>query len=93
VKPHTVFLGGDPTGEVKSVSWRHWGSAQAIGFGQGWCPGQSVASGHPCLAALHVYGLGSCRGRRAYNDMAFYFKMGGSWTAGSRWNICTGQYQ
>jgi hypothetical protein len=89
-KPRTVYLGGDPTGEVKSITWQHWGAAHAVGFGQGWCPGQSVAAGHPCLAALHVSELGSCHGRRAYLKLAFYFKTGPSWTAGSKWNACTG---
>ena len=89
-KPRTVYLGGDPTGEVKSITWQHWGAAHAVGFGQGRCPGQSVAAGHPCAAALHVSQLGSCHGRRAYLKLAFYFKTGQSWTAGSKWNACTG---
>lgn len=90
VKPRTVYLGGDPTGEVKAISWHQWGSARAVGFGRGWCPGQSVASGHPCPAALHVSGLGLCHGQRAYRMLAFYFKSGRKWTTGSRWNACTG---
>lgn len=90
VKPRTVYLGGDPTGEVKSITWHQWGAAHAVGFGQGWCPGQSVAAGHPCAAALHVSQLGICHGRRAYLKLAFYFKTGQSWTAGSKWNACTG---
>ncbi len=92
-KPRTVFLGGDPTGEVKSITWQHWGAARAVGFGQGWCPGQSVAAGHPCSAALHVSKLGICHGRRAYINVGFYFKTGTKWTAGGRLNACTGQYQ
>ena len=93
VKPRTVYLGGDPTGQVSSIRWHRWGSGRAVGFGRGWCPGSSVASGHPCLAAVHVYGLGSCHGRPAYRALAFYFKQGATWVAGSKWNTCTGQYQ
>jgi hypothetical protein len=92
-KPRTVDLGGDPTGEVKTISWQHWDAAHAVGFGRGWCPGQSVAAGHPCPVALHVSGLGSCHGRRAYLKLAFYFKTGPSWIAGSKLNACTGQFQ
>ncbi len=93
VKPRTVFLGGDPTGLVKSITWQHWGSARAVGFGQGLCAGQSVAAGHPCSAALHLSNLGTCHGRRAYIDLAFFFKSGGKWTEGTRLNACTGQFQ
>jgi len=92
-KPRTVYLGGDPTGEVTSITWHHWGAKRAVGFGRGWCPGQSVAAGHPCSAALHVSELGTCHGRRAYLEIAFYFKTGPTWIPGSKWNACTGQYQ
>jgi hypothetical protein len=92
-KPRTVYLGGDPTGLVKSINWRHWGASRSVGFGQGWCPGRSVAAGHPCSAALHLSRLGTCHGRSAYITLAFYFKSGRTWTAGSKWNACTGQYQ
>lgn len=92
VKPRRVYLGGDPTGNVSSITWRDWGTGRSVGFGTGWCPGRSVASGHPCRAALHVYGLGTCHGLRAYRDLAFYFKSGQHrrWELGSRWNICSG---
>ncbi len=91
-KPRHVYLGGDPTGNVHSVSWRRWGSQRATAFGIGWCPGRSVAAGHPCPVSLHVYALASCRGHRAYTEMAFYFKTRPSsrWMLGSKWNICTG---
>ena len=62
-EPRIVYLGGDPTGYVSKITWRHWGEATAVGFGQGWCPGRSVAAGHYCLAALHVWALGRCHRR------------------------------
>ncbi len=91
-KPRTVYLGGDPTGNVTSITWHGWGNARPVGFGKGWCPGRSVAAGHPCRAALHAYGLGTCRGQRAYNHLAFYFKptQHSRWQLGSRWNVCSG---
>jgi hypothetical protein len=92
VKPSHVFLGGDPTGNVTSIAWRNWGSQRSIGSGTGWCPGRSVAAGHPCPASLHAYALGTCHRRRAYTEMAFYFKSHprSHWKLGSKWNICTG---
>lgn len=54
VKPRTVYLGGDPTGDVKSISWPDWGTQRPYGYGMGWCPGSSVANGHPCQAALRA---------------------------------------
>lgn len=93
VKPKVVFLGGDPTGYVSKLAWQHWGQPRAVGYGQGWCPGKSVAAGHYCPAALHVSSLGTCHGRRAYQTLAFDFKDNGRWTAGSKLNACTGSFQ
>jgi len=90
VKPRTVYLGGDPTGLVKSISWPRWGTRGPWGYGTGWCPGSSVASGHPCQAALRASNLGLCHGQRAYRKLAFYFKTGPGWTSGAKWNICRG---
>lgn len=89
-KPRVVYLGGDPTGYVSRISWQHWGSSRAVGFGRGWCPGQSVAAGHYCLAALHVSRLGTCHGQRAYRSLVFDFKDRGKWMLGSKWNACSG---
>lgn len=90
VKPRVVFLGGDPTGYVSSISWRHWGDARAVGSGRGWCPGRSVAAGYHCKASLRVSGLGTCDGRSAYRDLTFYFKTRRGWMLGSKRNACTG---
>lgn len=94
VKPQTVYLGGDPTGEVSAIQWQSWGSSKAMGFGQGWCPGRSVASGHDCTASLHLYDLARCHGRRAYRTMVFYFKPSPTrrWIVGAKLNACSGQY-
>jgi hypothetical protein len=94
VQPRTVYLGGDPTGEVSKLRWQHWGSNKTVGFGQGWCPGQSVASGHYCATSLHVYDHARCHGRSAYRMMVFYFQPGPRrhWIVGAKLNVCTGQY-
>lgn len=90
IKPRTVYLGGDPTGKVSSITWRNWGHRSALGLGTGWCPGVSVAAGYFCPAALHVSTLGTCHGHRAYLKLVFDFMMGGRWVRGSKWNSCTG---
>jgi hypothetical protein len=93
VKPRHVFLGGDPTGNVTSVGWHNWGSQRSMGFGTGWCPGRSVASGHSCSVSLHAYALGTCHHRLAYTRLAFYSKSRPTshWKLGSKWNICSGR--
>ena len=93
-KPPTVYLGGDPTGYVSKLRWNRWGTDKTVGYGQGWCPGRSVASGHYCMTSLHGYDLVTCHGRRAYRMMVFYFKPdpGRHWIAGAKLNVCTGQY-
>jgi hypothetical protein len=34
VKPSEIFNGGDPSGLVQNITWRHWGSATATGTGK-----------------------------------------------------------
>ena len=34
--PRHVFNGGDPSGEVAHLSWRHWGAPTATGRGVTW---------------------------------------------------------
>jgi hypothetical protein len=94
VAPRTVYLGGDPTGYVSKVRWNRWGTGKTVGYGQGWCPGQSVASGHYCTGSLHASDLATCHGHLAYGIMAFYFKPGPgqNWAVGAKLNVCTGQY-
>jgi hypothetical protein len=92
-QPRHVYLGGDPTGEVKGLRWHRWGAGTTTGFGMGWCPGRSVADGHFCSVSLHASDLGRYHGHRAYRTLSFYFKPGPHqrWTFGSRWDVCSGQ--
>jgi hypothetical protein len=34
VKPKEIFNGGDPSGLIQDISWRHWGSSSATGTGK-----------------------------------------------------------
>jgi hypothetical protein len=50
--PRTVYLGGDPTGEVSSMTWRHWGQRRAVGFGRRCVPDSPSL---PAMHASHLY--------------------------------------
>jgi len=75
VRPRTVSGGGDPTSAIDSVSWRSWGGATARGRGMG-C---FVPNGKPLSACLRrpveviATALGHCDGRRAYEDLGWWF--------------------
>jgi hypothetical protein len=94
VAPRTIFGGGDPTGLVEHVRWRHWGARRAIGNGIGnWVwPGLGVADGIVRTRAVVVaYDLGPCRGKRAYRKIQWYFpKYGGVFDRYNADDICTG---
>jgi hypothetical protein len=34
VRPREIFNGGDPSGLVQDIAWKHWGSATATGTGK-----------------------------------------------------------
>ncbi len=92
VRPSLVYLGGDATGKVKSITWHRWGYTKSVGYGRGWCPGKSVAAGHPCAAKLQISDIGGCHGRRAYRRLQFFFRFRPHrpWRAEARYNICNG---
>jgi hypothetical protein len=73
--PRKIFGGGDPTGLVQGVHWKHWGSGRATGWGTGlfvW-PGRTVAEGVRARARVVAFRLGSCEGHAAYNALEWFF--------------------
>jgi hypothetical protein len=75
-RPATIFNGGDPTGLVEHIRWKHWGGATAIGSGRAYFvwPGQGVASGSTRARAVVVaFGRRRCHGRRVYQHLTWYF--------------------
>jgi hypothetical protein len=74
-EPRNVFNGGDPTGLIKNIEWLTWGGPRAVGVGRGFyvAPNQITAEGHSAAAVIVAFKLGSCRGRRAYNAVQWYF--------------------
>ncbi len=94
-RPGTVFNGGDPTGLVKSIEWLTWGGPRAVGVGSAFfvSPDQSTAEGHRAAAVIVAFKLGSCRGRRAYNAVQWYFPEYGEHFEPHRtgYKLCTGR--
>ncbi len=95
VKPRTVFNGGDPTGLVTHITWKHWGKPYATGNGTGWYvgPNHSVANGHEERAHIVVFRLGTCHGKRMYRAVEWYFPRHGQHFRPKTYeDICNGTY-
>jgi hypothetical protein len=94
-RPSTIYNGGDPTGLVQHIQWKTWGAAQAIGTGTAEYvgPHQVVAQGTQQPARIVLFQLGSCRGRRAYDAIEWYFPQHGQHFDLHQYiNACTGTY-
>jgi hypothetical protein len=91
VKPKTVFLGGDPTGDFKHLSWQNWGKPKATGHGMGFYdpPGKSVAASVKAKVTLVASSLGECGGRLAYRRLAVSFLYHGHSHAGTKLSLCS----
>jgi hypothetical protein len=94
--PNTIFNGGDPTGVVQKIRWTGWGRPQAVGWGRAeyvW-PGTAVAdNGFTDGARVVAFHLGTCRGRRSYNAIEWYFpKYDEAFDARTYIDICNGKY-
>jgi len=72
LKPREIFNGGDPSGQVGSLSWKSWGSPVALGTGKGFvfAPNGGYFP-HPLTEQLRASGLGRCgaHGPRAYTHL------------------------
>ena len=75
VRPTEISLGGDPTGILTGITWQSWGGDRATGSGTSTyvAPGQSVAQGTQETATVVAYGLGTCKGASAYQQVVWYF--------------------
>jgi hypothetical protein len=91
VKPKTVFLGGDPTGDFTHLSWKSWGNAKATGHGTGFYdpPGKPVAASVKAKVTLTASSLGECQGTLAYRRLAVSFLYHGHSHAGTKLNLCS----
>jgi hypothetical protein len=91
VKPKTVFLGGDPTGLFKHLSWKQWGKKKATGHGTGFYdpPGKPTAESVKAKVTLVASSLGECQGTLAYRKLAVSFLYHHREHAGTRLNLCS----
>ncbi len=74
-RPRTVSGGGDPASAIDSITWRSWGGPTARGRGVG-CyvpPGKPIASCVRRPVEVIATRLGTCDGRRAYEDLGWWF--------------------
>jgi hypothetical protein len=83
--PSHIYAGGDPTSVVKHIHWHRWGAwrataHRAIAF---WVPQEgSVADRHFARATVVASHLGTCKGRRAYRKIEWWFPGEGGRRAG-----------
>jgi hypothetical protein len=94
-KPHPghVFNGGDPSGEVAKLSWRHWGAPTATGRGVTWLlRPEGGYYGRPGRIVLRAEGLGTCPdGTAAYTRLEFRVADRPGGPVGKRWHPWGGE--
>ncbi len=95
-RPSEVFNGGDPTGLVTNIHWASWGGSRAVGVGTStyvW-PGTAVADNGPnSRAHIVAFHRGTCRGRKSYNAIEWYFpEYGETFDPHTYIDACTGAY-
>ena len=73
VSPRHLFNGGDPSGEVAKLTWRHWGEPTATGRGVTWLlRPEGGYYARPGKIVLRAEGLGTCPdGTSAYTRLEF----------------------
>src|SRR4249919_982836 len=71
--PRHVFNGGDPSGAVAQIGWRHWGEATAAGRGVTWLlRPEGGYYARPGRIVLRAEGLGTCAdGTAAYTRLEY----------------------
>jgi hypothetical protein len=95
VEPSLVYLGGDPTGRLTSITWSSWGGAEATGSGTGFYvpPNTITADGSSKPAIVIAFDLGTCGGHAAYEKVEWYFAgEGGKFDQAQALYACTEGY-
>jgi hypothetical protein len=80
VKPKTLFLTGDGTLEVQSVSWSGWGGSDATGSGKaeyhGCTPSCAQAKVHHAQVKITLSKIKTCSGKQYYTHVALKLPSG-----------------
>lgn len=68
--PKEIFNGGDPSGDVFSITWKHWGNQRSYGWGKNpiFKPGGGYYP-HAVRIQLRAQNLGHCGTHRAYTHL------------------------
>jgi hypothetical protein len=90
--PKHVFNGGDPSGEVAKLEWRHWGEATATGRGVTWLlRPEGGYYGRPGRIVLRAEALGACAdGTAAYTRLEFRVAHRPGGPVGRHWRLWAG---
>jgi hypothetical protein len=85
--PGHVFNGGDPSGEVARLTWRHWGATTATGRGVTWLlRPEGGYFARPGRIVLRAEALGTCPdGTAAYTRLEFRVASRPGGPVGARW--------
>jgi hypothetical protein len=85
--PGHIFNGGDPSGQVAKLTWRHWGAASAIGRGVTWLlRPEGGYYARPGRIVLRAETLGTCAdGTTAYTRLEFRIAHRPGGPVGDRW--------
>jgi hypothetical protein len=90
--PHHIFNGGDPSGEVAKLEWRHWGAATAKGHGFTWLlRPEGGYYARPGKIVLRAEALGTCPdGTTAYTRLEFRVADHPGDPVGDHWRLWSG---
>jgi hypothetical protein len=68
--PKEFFNGGDPSGDVYSITWQHWGNKRSYGWGKNaiFKPGGGYYR-HAVRIQVRAQSLGYCGTHRAYTHL------------------------
>jgi hypothetical protein len=90
--PRHIFNGGDPSGEVAKLEWRHWGAATAKGRGVTWLlRPEGGYYARPGRIVLRAEGLGTCPdGTTAYTRMEYRVAHHPGGPVGRHWHPWSG---
>jgi hypothetical protein len=90
--PRHIFNGGDPSGEVAKLEWRHWGAATAKGRGVTWLlRPEGGFYARPGRIVLRAEALGTCPdGTAAYTRMEYRVAHHPGGPVGRHWHLWSG---
>jgi hypothetical protein len=90
--PRYVFNGGDPSGEVAQLEWRHWGAATATGRGVTWLlRPEGGYFARPGRIVLRAEVMGACPdGTTAYTRLEFRVAHRPGGPVGKHWHLWAG---